>query len=100
MGIITMPESMPSEGGREKTRSAGPPFSPVLPRMGKEGLCGSGQVTVAGAMEAMVELRNHPGRDPLVVVANLGEVGEHLHEQAVRPKRGKARQSEVMQTLR
>lgn len=53
-----------------------------------------------GAMEAIVEHRNHPGRVPLAVVANLGEVGEDLHEQAVRLKRGKARQSEVMQTLR
>lgn len=87
MGIITVPESMPSEGGREKTRSAGPLFSPVPPEWGKEGLCGSGQVTVAGAMEAMVELRYHPGREPLAVVANLGEVGEDLHEQAVRPKK-------------
>lgn len=42
---------------------------------------------MAGAMEVMVELRNHPEREPLAVVATMGEEGEDLHEQAVRPKR-------------
>lgn len=50
-------------------------------------------------MEVMVEeLRNHPEREPLAVVVTMGELGEALHEQAVRGR--KARQSEVMRTLR
>lgn len=101
LGILAVPENIPSEQGREETRFWTPSLSYSPQNGGKR--VSEDQV---GSDPARRELWRPwwspeliPGREsPVVAVA---ATGEDLCEHAVRAyERGKASQSEVMQTLR